>query len=160
MSWLLYWHSYFIDTVTLLTRLIYWHCYFVDTLTLLTCLLYWHAYFIDMLTLFTRLLYWQRGNIISGEIEPTDSDCEWESDEEEDDEENSIKKIKDVSEEKVFGVPEFWLTTFKNIEFLNDMIQESDYPVMKDLIDVKCELHKLPKNVCWFSLFLNTHIEI
>ena len=57
LTFLFYWHGYFIDAVNLLTLLLYWHAYFIDMLTLLTCLLYWHAYFIHTVTLLTHLLY-------------------------------------------------------------------------------------------------------
>ena len=35
------------------------------------------------------------------------------------------------------GVPEFWLTIFKNIEMIQDMIQDHDEPALEALNDVK-----------------------
>ena len=35
------------------------------------------------------------------------------------------------------GVPEFWLTIFKNIEMIQDMVQAHDEPALAALNDVK-----------------------
>merc|ERR1711910_311203 len=45
------------------------------------------------------------------------------------------KKEKDEKETK--GVPEFWLTIFKNVDMLQEMVQEHDEPVLAALTDVK-----------------------
>ena len=68
---------------------------------------------------------------LSGEYEPNDEECEWSSDEEDEDElteemkkaklENE-KKSNDPAVQNVKGVPEFWLTIFKNVDMLQDMI--------------------------------------
>lgn len=39
--------------------------------------------------------------------------------------------------ENVSGIPDFWLTIFKNTQMLSEMIQEADEPILKHLIDVK-----------------------
>ena len=41
------------------------------------------------------------------------------------------------SEENVDGVPEFWLTIFKNVDMLSDMVQEHDEPILSSLQDIK-----------------------
>ncbi|KAI6648454.1 Nucleosome assembly protein 1-like 1 [Oopsacas minuta] len=35
------------------------------------------------------------------------------------------------------GIPEFWLTTLRNVEILDDQIYEWDYPALKHLEDIK-----------------------
>lgn len=40
------------------------------------------------------------------------------------------------------GIPEFWLTIFKNVGILAEMVQEHDEPILKHLIDVKVILLK------------------
>ena len=35
------------------------------------------------------------------------------------------------------GIPEFWLTIFKNVDMLQEMVQEHDEPVLAALTDVK-----------------------
>ena len=42
-----------------------------------------------------------------------------------------------ICTENVSGVPEFWLTIFKNVDMLSDMIQEHDEPILKHLQDIK-----------------------
>lgn len=103
----------------------------------------------------------KRGTILSGAYEPTDEECEWASEEEDEDEEGdelatelqakakveevdetkekqeSEEAEKETDEEEVKGVPEFWLTIFKNVEMLADMIQDHDEPILKHLTDIK-----------------------
>ncbi|XP_076646518.1 nucleosome assembly protein 1 isoform X3 [Halictus rubicundus] len=95
--------------------------------------------------------YEMRKKIISGAHEPTDEQCEWESDEEEDGlvndlktkanlegaEEDKEQKKEESEKEDVKGIPEFWLTIFKNVEPLAVMVQEHDEPILKHLYDIK-----------------------
>ena len=37
----------------------------------------------------------------------------------------------------ILGIPEFWLTIFKNVDMLQEMVQEHDEPVLAALTDVK-----------------------
>lgn len=39
--------------------------------------------------------------------------------------------------ENVKGVPDFWLTIFKNVAMLAEMVQEHDEPILKHLQDIK-----------------------
>lgn len=41
------------------------------------------------------------------------------------------------NENDVKGIPEFWLTIFKNVDTLADMVQEHDEPILKYLNDIK-----------------------
>jgi len=44
----------------------------------------------------------------------------------------------------MMGVPEFWLTTFKNVDIIAEMIQEHDEPILKHLTDVEVKVSKEP----------------
>jgi nucleosome assembly protein 1-like 1 len=87
-------------------------------------------------------LYSKRTAITTGKYEPTEDECEWPSDSEDEEEELSedVKdkaKIDDKEEDKdVKGIPSFWLTIFKNVEMLAEMMQEADEPVLELLTDV------------------------
>ena len=89
-----------------------------------------------------------------GMYEPTDTECEWPSDDEEDDEDlagevkdkiklsdgekkDEEKKTDEDTDPPAKGVPEFWLTIFKNVDMLQEMVQEHDEPVLAKLADVK-----------------------
>jgi len=90
--------------------------------------------------------YESRTKITAGEYEPTEEECEWPSDkEDESDDEKEIsegvKKEKAKLEEKpedkdIKGIPCFWLTIFKNVEMLAEMVQEADEPVLEKLKDI------------------------
>ncbi|XP_017789056.1 PREDICTED: nucleosome assembly protein 1-like 1 isoform X2 [Habropoda laboriosa] len=93
-------------------------------------------------------LYEKRSEIVSGIYEPTDEQCVWESDEEEEGLTNDLKtkvNLEDDKEQKkeegetedVKGIPDFWLTIFKNVGTLADMVQEHDEPILKHLYDIK-----------------------
>jgi nucleosome assembly protein 1-like 1 len=102
----------------------------------------------------------KRRDIVTATKEPTDSECEWQSEEEDEDEEeekpkatiteiDETKKDDDKTEnsspkspfdENTKGIPEFWLTLFKNVDILSSMIQEHDEPILKSLNDVHAKL--------------------
>ncbi|XP_068674197.1 nucleosome assembly protein 1-like 1 [Montipora foliosa] len=105
-------------------------------------------------------LFDKRRSIVNGLVEPTDEECQWPSDEEEEADEKEEKGEGDVSqlsgdvkekvtiedEEKVEttdlpddvkGIPEFWLTAMKNVDTLAEMIQEHDEPILKHLLDIR-----------------------
>ncbi|XP_014262149.1 nucleosome assembly protein 1-like 1-A [Cimex lectularius] len=42
------------------------------------------------------------------------------------------------------GIPDFWLTIFKNVAMLNEMVQPHDEPILKHLHDVKVDLVENP----------------
>lgn len=94
-------------------------------------------------------LYEKRNTIVSGAYEPTDEESQWASDNEEEIS-NELKekvKIEDVTEpvdENVKGVPNFWLTIFRNVSILSEMVQQHDEPILKHLIDVKVVLVEEP----------------
>merc|ERR1719318_2352181 len=95
-------------------------------------------------------LYDKRTLIASGEYEPTEEECDWPSEDEDEEElaENVKEKAKVVDEGDVAkdeekegelekGVPGFWLTIFKNVEMLAEMVQDTDEPLLELLQDVK-----------------------
>ncbi|KAI4463900.1 testis-specific y-encoded protein [Holotrichia oblita] len=90
-------------------------------------------------------LYEKRFTILTGAYEPNEDECQWPSDEEEElskdlDNKAKIEEKKEeapTSEIPVKGIPEFWLTVFKNVGPLCDMVQEHDEPILKHLVDIK-----------------------
>uniref|UniRef100_A0A3Q2XRM4 Nucleosome assembly protein 1-like 1 n=1 Tax=Hippocampus comes TaxID=109280 RepID=A0A3Q2XRM4_HIPCM len=88
-------------------------------------------------------LFDKRSDIVKAVYEPTDEECEWKADEEEEltDEMKEKAKLdeekKDEEKEDPKGIPEFWLTVFKNVDLLSDMLQEHDEPILKHLQDIK-----------------------
>merc|ERR1712113_1042461 len=73
-------------------------------------------------------LYQKRSTITKGEYEPNDDECQWPSDDEED----------------VKGVPDFWLTIFKNVDMLQEMVQEADEPLLHKLTDITVTFSEQP----------------
>ncbi|CAL8356909.1 unnamed protein product [Lota lota] len=91
-------------------------------------------------------LYDKRRDVITGTVEPTDEECEWQSDREEEEElAEELKKKAAVEdkkedptpEEDPKGIPEFWLTIFKGVDMLSDMLEEHDEPILKHLKDIQ-----------------------
>ncbi|KAJ0029701.1 hypothetical protein NQD34_004698 [Periophthalmus magnuspinnatus] len=91
-------------------------------------------------------LFDKRRDIVTGTVEPTDEECEWQSDRDEEDElAEDIKEkatIEDAKKEETpqedqKGIPEFWLTIFKSVDMLSDMLQEHDEPILKHLKDIQ-----------------------
>ncbi|KAI8918534.1 hypothetical protein DFJ77DRAFT_455955 [Powellomyces hirtus] len=92
-------------------------------------------------------LYDQRSEIITGTVEPSDEQCERapDSDEEadEEDKKESEEKTEKEAEKSTIepsglkGIPEFWLTAFKNHPQIAEMITEKDEEVLKSLQDIK-----------------------
>ena len=59
-------------------------------------------------------------------------------------------KKKDEEEGKdTKGIPEFWLTTFKNVEMLQEMIMEHDEPILQKLTDVSVTFSEKPMVSFW-----------
>ncbi|KAG5676812.1 hypothetical protein PVAND_006620 [Polypedilum vanderplanki] len=88
----------------------------------------------------------KRKAILSGQYEPTAEESEFKSDNEEEDDEDEammiqerLKSMKSLQQydANVKGIPDFWLTIFRNTDLLSDMIQPHDEPLLKQLIDIK-----------------------
>ncbi|KAL0273386.1 UNVERIFIED_CONTAM: hypothetical protein PYX00_006064 [Menopon gallinae] len=99
--------------------------------------------------------YEKRAEIITGRYEPTEEECDWNSDKDEEEElSNELEKkvkIKVSDEEKkeesnkgedTKGIPEFWLTIFKNVSILQEMMEDHDIPILRHLEDIKVVFHK------------------
>lgn len=107
----------------------------------------------------------KRAKITSGEYEPNDEECTWTLDDKEDEELSEEMKSKAILEgEKKDvddkGVPEFWLTIFKNVELLAEMVQDHDEPILKHLTDIKVHYKEDPMGfVLDFHFSPNDHFE-
>lgn len=100
-------------------------------------------------------LYDKRSEIVNALYEPNEEESKWvepgveEGEAEEDEqEEKSTEKSEDEKmadtvldqlklDENTKGIPDFWLTAMRNVELIEEMIQEHDEPVLKHLTDVK-----------------------
>lgn len=96
-------------------------------------------------------LYQERKLILNGEHEPTDEECQY--DEPEKSEELSKEladkvKVEDSTEPKpthkfddsTKGIPDFWLTIFRNVDLLAEMLQTKDEPILSHLQDIQLKL--------------------
>uniref|UniRef100_A0A8B9PC12 Nucleosome assembly protein 1 like 1 n=1 Tax=Apteryx owenii TaxID=8824 RepID=A0A8B9PC12_APTOW len=63
---------------------------------------------------------------------------------------------KDEEKEDPKGIPEFWLTVFKNVDLLSDMVQEHDEPILKHLKDIKVKFSEVGQPM---SFTLEFHFE-
>ncbi|KAK4306081.1 hypothetical protein Pmani_022076 [Petrolisthes manimaculis] len=102
-------------------------------------------------------LYEKRRQVICSEHEPTEDECDFPSDDEDEDKnlskdmEEKAKLEEDKEENKIHefdentkGIPEFWLTIFKNVDLLAEMVQEYDEPILKHLADIQLKFHDEP----------------
>ena len=118
-------------------------------------------------------LHAKRADIVNGVHEPTEEEADFPSDEEEEEDEEeeaggeangetTDKKAKDKGDagvkaeaeevesphgfdENTKGIPEFWLTIFKNVEVIGENIQEHDEPILAHLTDLKIKNSLKPK---------------
>ena len=88
----------------------------------------------------------RRANIASGDIEPTDSECEWKSEDESTEEPEGpeaggdTKSPNAINTPDVKGVPAFWLTVLKHAGEVSELIQDHDEPILSHLTDIKLKL--------------------
>ncbi|NXK98718.1 NP1L1 protein, partial [Formicarius rufipectus] len=107
-------------------------------------------------------LFDKRSEIINAIYEPTEEECEWKADLEEEISEEMKEKVKleeekkDEEKEDPKGIPEFWLTVFKNVDLLSDMVQEHDEPILKYLKDIKVKFSEVGQPM---SFTLEFHFE-
>lgn len=107
-------------------------------------------------------LHDKRKTIVTGEFEPTGKETEWTyeaNDEDVTPEVQSItnelrKNLQINYQDDVKGVPDFWLTIFRNTEMLSSMLQPPDEPALKKLIDIKIIYEQEP-----MSYTLEFHFE-
>jgi len=101
----------------------------------------------------------QRKKVVLGEYEPTETECEWNYDEEEDDEENQVKieevneksgEVKDeTSNSEMKGIPDFWLTILKSSPPIDQTIEDHDEPILEALKDIRCKLAEDPNQMAF-----------
>jgi len=92
-------------------------------------------------------LYEKRRTIIGGEHEPSEQERDYGLKPDEDEQlcQELEEKAKVDEEQKPLhgfdentkGVPEFWLTVFKNVDMLSEMLQDHDEPILVSLQDIK-----------------------
>lgn len=99
-------------------------------------------------------LYEKRQTILSGKYEPSGDEIDYPlmSEDAEDkelcEELESKAKVEEKPshgfDENTKGIPEFWLTIFKNVDLLAEMLQEHDEPILLHLTDIKLKFHDEP----------------
>lgn len=109
-------------------------------------------------------LFEKRATITKGDYEPTEEESTWtlDDDDEELSEEMKSKAILEgeKKDEESKGIPEFWLTIFKNVDLLADMMQEHDEPILKHLTDIKVQYKENPMGfILEFHFSPNEHFE-
>jgi len=84
----------------------------------------------------------KRSEIVSGMYEPMEDECEWK--ETDDSSKDDVGKGEPGTESsdpvEPKGIPSFWLTIFKNVPALQELIQKHDEPVLEKLVDIKVRL--------------------
>lgn len=98
-----------------------------------------HSRVVQFLERYTPL-YERRQAIIAGKAEPTEAEVEAgkasDSDDEEEDEEEGAK-ISEIDEskadDKVEGIPEFWLTALRNHAPVSETIEDQDEEVSESM---------------------------
>ena len=53
-------------------------------------------------------------------------------------------EFRNAVNDDVKGIPEFWLTIFRNVSLLQEMVEDYDIPILKHLEDVKVVLNEKP----------------
>ncbi|KAJ2951177.1 hypothetical protein O0L34_g5570 [Tuta absoluta] len=102
-------------------------------------------------------LFEKRSLIVNGQYEPTDEECRnpWLQGEEElivavqakrkeQKKEENTEAIEPSMDLDVKGIPDFWLTVFRHVPVLADLMQEYDEPIIKYLQDIKVNTHERP----------------
>ncbi|OAF71187.1 Nucleosome assembly protein 1 [Intoshia linei] len=83
----------------------------------------------------------KRKMIVSGEYRPTDEECEWDDEDDDDEHLNGVlPKETTVDVEEKPGLQNFWLNVFQNDTMISELIESEDEQVLKHLIDVTVDL--------------------
>lgn len=107
-------------------------------------------------------LHDKRKTIVTGEYEPSGKEIEWTYETQDEDVTPAVQSIttelrKNLQlnyEDDVKGVPDFWLTIFRNTEMLSSMLQPPDEAALKKLTDIKIVYEQEP-----MSYTLEFHFE-
>jgi len=90
-------------------------------------------------------LHDKRRDIINGTSEPSDAEADYPLINGLSDEDHAkLLAAGDQAGTDVKGVPQFWLTLFKNVELLAEMIQEHDEPILHHLTDITVDMNSNP----------------
>ena len=92
-------------------------------------------------------LYQKRAKIVNGVAEPSEEEVKAGEADEEDKEDGSTKDASSTAEaadEKVAGIPEFWLSAMKNQVSLAELITDRDEAALKYLTDIRMEYLEQP----------------
>ncbi|EDV99561.1 nucleosome assembly protein 1-like 4 [Drosophila grimshawi] len=89
-------------------------------------------------------LFDARRDIVAGDVEPPAMERYWHEEADELLEEiKSTEEFKQLTEQlqhlpaNAEGVPRFWLTVFRNVALISDLVQEHDEPLLECLMDVR-----------------------
>uniref|UniRef100_UPI00358F6953 nucleosome assembly protein 1-like 1 n=1 Tax=Myxine glutinosa TaxID=7769 RepID=UPI00358F6953 len=105
-----------------------------------------------------QTFYSRRRDIVTGLVEPTDTEAKWLENPELPENNNSRHDEADEPEEKeVTGIPGFWLTTMKKVDLLADMIQEYDEPILQQLQDIQLKFPEGEKGMTFALEFHFAH---
>lgn len=86
-------------------------------------------------------LFSKRKEIVNGAVDPKDEKPKWKESESanvgegSEDFGDSLKSIKSMPQD-VKGIPDFWLTVFRNTAMLSEMVQTHDEPALRKLTDI------------------------
>lgn len=101
-------------------------------------------------------LFEKRKTVVTGQVEPEKVEPKWKAEPAEENTEDTpdfstlLTKVKEIPEDTK-GIPNFWLTIFRNTEILSEMVQEHDEPVLQKLTDITI---KYDDEVCALVLLL------
>lgn len=79
-------------------------------------------------------IFEKRASIVNGEYEPSEEESMWPS---EDEDQIAAPKIDLRENGNIRGIPNFWLSVFKNVSMLRKLIKPYDEPILEYLKDVK-----------------------
>lgn len=89
-------------------------------------------------------LFDARRDIVAGDVEPPITERYWHEERDELLEEiKTTEEFKQLTEQlpqlpsNAMGVPSFWLTVFRNVALISDLVQEHDEPLLECLLDVR-----------------------
>lgn len=86
-------------------------------------------------------LFEKRKAIVTGEVDPEKEEPKWKPEPDDETSEDMadfsklLTKYKEIPE-NAKGIPNFWLTIFRNTEILSEMVQQHDEPVLQKLTDI------------------------
>ncbi|XP_034116998.1 nucleosome assembly protein 1-like 4 [Drosophila albomicans] len=109
-------------------------------------------------------LFDARRDIVAGNVEPPNIERYWHEEPDELLEEiKSSEDFKQLAEQlpqlsaNAVGVPRFWLTVFRNVALISDLVQEHDEPLLECLLDVRIR-YEPDSYTIYFQFQPNEHL--